>query len=197
MSWHKRDLVLPQQRSCLATTHILSCHNRDLVLPQQTSCLATIHILSCHNRDLVLPLQTLCLPRAENPKGPRVPQGPKGPEGPRVPKGPKGAEKRKKSRKTQCLLWQDKISVVARQDVCCGKTRSLLWQDKISLVPRHKGIHKGARREAPRPFVEVARSAASFMDGCGEAGEAQGILNGSNFVATSLQLRRNFGGSCV
>ena len=35
MSWHKRDLVLPQQRSCLATTHILSCHNRDLVLPQQ------------------------------------------------------------------------------------------------------------------------------------------------------------------
>ena len=28
------DLVLPQQGSCLATTHILSCHNRDLVLPQ-------------------------------------------------------------------------------------------------------------------------------------------------------------------
>ena len=25
------------------------------------------------------------------------------------------------------------------------------------------------------------------MDGCGEAGEAQGILTGSNFVATSLQ----------
>ena len=29
--------VLPQQRSCLATTEILSCHNTHLVLPQQTS----------------------------------------------------------------------------------------------------------------------------------------------------------------
>ena len=52
---------------------------------------------------------------------------------------------------------------MARQDVCCGKTRSLLWQDNISLAPRHKGIHKGVRREAPRPFVEAARSAASLM----------------------------------
>ena len=59
-------------------------------------------------------------------------------------------------------------------------------------TPIHKGIHKGGR---PPPFVEAARSAASFMDGCGEAGEAQGILNGSNFVATSLQLRSNFVGS--
>ena len=40
--------------------------------------------------------------------------------------------------------------------------------------------------------MEAARSAASFMDGCGEAGEAQGILDGSNFVATSLQLRSDF-----
>jgi len=40
MSCHSRDLVLPQQSFCLATTHILSCHNRDLVLPQQRSCLA-------------------------------------------------------------------------------------------------------------------------------------------------------------
>ena len=30
------------------------------------------------------------------------------------------------------------------------------------------------------------------MDGCGEAGEAQGILDGSNFIATSLQLRSDF-----
>ena len=30
------------------------------------------------------------------------------------------------------------------------------------------------------------------MNGCGDAGEAQAILNGSNFVATSLQLRSNF-----
>ena len=35
MSCHKRDIVLPQQSSCLATRHILSCHNSDLVLPQQ------------------------------------------------------------------------------------------------------------------------------------------------------------------
>ncbi len=61
MSCHNRDLVLPQQRSCLATTHILSCHNRDLVLPQHTSCLATTEILSCHNRDLVFPQQTQLL----------------------------------------------------------------------------------------------------------------------------------------
>ena len=60
----------------------------------------------------------------------------------------------------KCLLWQDKISVVARQDVCRGKTRSLLWRDKISLVPRHKGggasrrLHKGARCFPPRHFVD-------------------------------------------
>ena len=31
--------------------------------------------------------------------------------------------------KTRSLLWQDKMCVVARQDLCCGKTRSLLWRD--------------------------------------------------------------------
>ena len=45
--------------------------------------------------------------------------------------------------------------------------------------------------------MEAARSAASFMDGYGEAGEAQGILNASNIVATSLQLRSNFVILCV
>ena len=30
----------------------------------------------------------------------------------------------------------------------------------------------GGRRRRPSPFVEAARSAASFMDGCGEAVEA-------------------------
>ena len=40
-------------------------------------------------------------------------------------------------------------------------------------------IHKGGGASRRPPFVD------SFMDGCGEAGEAQGILNGSNFVATS------------
>ena len=43
----------------------------------------------------------------------------------------------------------------------------------------------GRLRRSP-PFVDF------FMDGCGEAGEAQGILDGSNFVATSLQLRSDF-----
>ena len=62
-----------------------------------------------------------------------------------------------------CLLWQDKISSVARQDACCGKTRSLLWQDKISLVARHKGIHKGGRREAPPPFVEAAEGRLLYV----------------------------------
>ena len=36
----------------------------------------------------------------------------------------------------QCLLWQDKMCVVARQDPCCGKTKCVLWQDKISVVAR-------------------------------------------------------------
>ena len=40
--------------------------------------------------------------------------------------------------------------------------------------------------------MEAARGAVSSMDGCGVAGDAQGIFNGSNFVATSLQLRINF-----
>ena len=62
------------------------------------------------------------------------------------------------SGKTQCLLWQDKISVVARQDVCCGKTRSLLWPDKISLVARHKGIHKGGRAKR-RPLGAPPKAA--------------------------------------
>ena len=34
------------------------------------------------------------------------------------------------------LAWEDTISVVARQDLCCGKTRCVLWQDKISVVAR-------------------------------------------------------------
>ena len=65
-----------------------------------------------------------------------------------------------------------------------------------SPAPTHPSIKEstkgGGRRRRPPPFVEAARSAASFMDGCGEAGEAQGILDGSNFVATSLQLRSDF-----
>ena len=40
-------------------------------------------------------------------------------------------------------------------------------------TPIHKGIPKGWRPpKAARLFVEAARSAASFMDGCGEAVEA-------------------------
>ena len=65
-----------------------------------------------------------------------------------------------------------------------------------SPAPTHPSIKEAALRAAstkgggrlrrPPPFVD------SFMDGCGEAGEAQGILDGSNFVATSLQLRSDF-----
>ena len=70
--------------------------------------------------------------------------------------------------------------------------------DKSAATPAttHPSIKEstkgGGRRRRPPPFVEAARSAASSMDGCGEAGEAQGILDGSNFVATSLQLRSDF-----
>ena len=75
-----------------------------------------------------------------------------------------------------------------------------------SPAPTHPSIKEAALRAAstkgggrlrrPPPFVD------SFMDGCGEAGEAQGILKGSfheNFsatswesCATSSQLRSNF-----
>ena len=41
------------------------------------------------------------------------------------------------------------------------------------LKPIHEGIHKGWLRRPP-PFVEAARSAASFMDGFVEAKEAAG-----------------------
>ena len=40
--------------------------------------------------------------------------------------------------------------------------------------------------------MDEARSSASLTDGRGEVGEAQGILNGSNFMATSLRLPSNF-----
>jgi len=40
---------------------------------------------------------------------------------------------------TQSFLCQDKMSVVASQDVCCRKTRYMLWQHKISVVVRHIG----------------------------------------------------------
>merc|ERR1711966_131338 len=30
--------------------------------------------------------------------------------------------------KTKCVFCQDKMCVVERQDVCCGETRSLFWQ---------------------------------------------------------------------
>ena len=45
----------------------------------------------------------------------------------------------------------------------------------------HGETHRGGGLRPP-PFVD------SFMDGFGEAREAQGVLDGSNFVATSLQL---------
>ena len=49
--------------------------------------------------------------------------------------------------KKRCLLWQDKMCVLPRQDMCCGKTRCVLWQDKISVVARHKG---GGLRPPPQ-----------------------------------------------
>ena len=58
-------------------------------------------------------------------------------------------------------------------------------KDSLCLPSLSAPIHavqEAAQRTAstrgPPPFVD------SFLDGCGEAGEAQGILNGSNFVAT-------------
>ena len=44
--------------------------------------------------------------------------------------------------------------------------------------------------------MEAPRRAASFMVGCGEAGEAQGILDGVNFIEilllTTVQIRSDF-----
>ncbi len=53
--------------------------------------------------------------------------------------------------KTRSLLWQDKMCVVARQDLCCGKTRSLLWQDIREAACGR--LHKGGRAPAaPAPL---------------------------------------------
>ena len=57
--------VLAQERSCLATTEILSCHNTHLVLPQQRSCLATTEIVSSQSRDCVFPEYRLCRSRIQ------------------------------------------------------------------------------------------------------------------------------------
>ena len=52
----------------------------------------------------------------------------------------------------------------------------------------HKGIHKGGRREAPPPFVEAARSAASLMRLVGSIGKAkQGRLQGKTNSAEPRQ----------
>ena len=44
----------------------------------------------------------------------------------------------------------------------------------------------GGSLQRPPPVVDC------FMDGCGKAGEARGILNRSDFVATLLELHSNF-----
>ena len=51
-----------------------------------------------------------------------------------------------------------------------------------SAANPHPSMKETTLRAAP--FVD------SFMDGCGEPCEAQGICNGSNFVGTSQQLRQ-------
>ena len=58
------------------------------------------------------------------------------------------------------------------------------WRDP------YRGIHKGGR---PPPFVEAARSAASFMDGCvgaGEAADAPETLVNVSKTCTCMHTRR-------
>ena len=43
---------------------------------------------------------------------------------------------------------------------------------RAEIPPPEESTKGGGRRRRPPPFVEAARSAASFMDGCGEAVEA-------------------------
>ena len=63
-----------------------------------------------------------------------------------------------------CLLWQDEISVVARQDLCCGKTGFLLCQD-VRESTKGRGVKRGAplwrRREAPPPLCLGTREILS------------------------------------
>ena len=62
------------------------------------------------------------------------------------------------------------------------------WIPQGFLIPHQPpNTYPWRLRFAPPP-----RFAGSFMDGCGKADEAQEILNGSIFVATSLQLRLYF-----
>ena len=74
------------------------------------------------------------------------------------------------------------------------------YEETGKLVPLGVQMPENACQK-PKHIKEstngAVRSAASVMDGCGEAGEAQGTPDGSNFVSTLLQLRSNFARSRV
>ena len=65
---------------------------------------------------------------------------------------------------TRSLLWQDKMCVVARQDLCCGRIRSLLCHD-IREFTKGRGAKRRAplwrRREAPPPLCLGTREILS------------------------------------
>ena len=99
----------------------------------------------------------------------------------------------------RCSLHARSDEVATKSLRSCNEVATKLDPSRIpcaSPASPHPSIKEAALRAAstkgggrlrrPPPFVD------SFMDGCGEAGEAQGILDGSNFVATSLQLRSDF-----
>ena len=64
-------------------------------------------------------------------------------------------------------------------------------KDFLPHQPPHKPPPKNLPRgsideEGHLPFVEAARSAASFMDGCGEAGEARLLRDGTELILSKL-----------
>ena len=100
----------------------------------------------------------------------------------------------------EMCIWRERGTIFLGLDLFACKFRPSCYQvatklDPLNIIkdsscltrlptPIHKGVHKGG--VAARCVVR----APSFMDGCGEAGEAQGVLNGPNFVATVSDLAR-------
>ena len=93
-------------------------------------------LVSCHNRGLVLSQQTSCLATAHI----------------------LSCRDGSLCGKTRCALWQDKITVVARQKHCCDKT-----QGRRPLGRLHKG---GRPPSAAAPFVVPLCLATTEVSSC-------------------------------
>ena len=62
------------------------------------------------------------------------------------------------SGKKRCALWQDKMSVVTRRDLCCGKTQG--------MRPSAASTKGGGQLRRPTPFVVPLCLATTEVSSC-------------------------------